>query len=219
VARPAGRPHPDTGPADWEAYAERAAALLARLHRLEPPLDVRRVLPEVHVESEIARLSALAAVCSDRGLVEALDELAHIEMEAYPLCVLHGDLQGGRLYVDARGVTSVVGWEHAALGDPRWDLARVGVALHQRGSPHLAEQCYRTYQAQSGLAPGEMTFWETLSAAQQWTTLAWLEGTGATKVGDALGEIREAAWRALTRLRYEQDLAAEVANEKGSQDG
>ncbi len=219
TARPSGRPQPAAGSADLEAYAERAASLLARLHRLDPPTDVRRVLPKVQVEGEIARLSSLARTCSDRGLVEALDELAQIEVEAYPLCVLHGDLEAGRLYVDARGVTAVVDWEHAALGDPRWDLARVGIVLRrQEAGPH-AERFYRAYEAQVGLAIGEMTTWETLAGVQQWTTLAWLEARGAAGAGDALHETRGSAWRALTRLRYEQDLATEVATEKGSQDG
>jgi hypothetical protein len=54
---------------------------------------------------------------------------------------------------------------------------------------------------------------------QQWTTLAWLESAATAGAGDALDEVRGSAWRALTRLRYEQNLAAQVASKKGSQDG
>ena len=202
TARPPGRSHPTTGPADLEAYVERAAGLLSRLHRLGPPAAVRRVLPEVQARGEIARLSSLARACGDDGPVEALDELAREEVEEYPPCVLHGDLQAGRVRIDARGVTAILDWENAALGDPRWDLARVGNELHRQEAHILAERFYSLYQEQSSLSTQGMTFWEALAGVQQWTLLAWLEETGAAAATEPLDEIRGSAWRALTRLRY-----------------
>ena len=202
TARPPGRSHPFTGPADLEAYVERAARLLSQLHRLVPPAAVRRLLPEVQARGEIARLSSLARACGDDGLVEALDELARQEMEEYPPCVLHGDLQVDRVRIDARGITAILDWEVAALGDPRWDLARVGVELHRQEAHLLAERFYSSYEEQSHLSTQGMTYWETLASVQQWTLLAWLEGTGAAATTEPLDEIRGSAWRALTHLRY-----------------
>jgi len=202
TARPPGRSHPFTGPADLEAYVERAARLLSQLHRLVPPAAVRRLLPEVQARGEIARLSSLARACMDDGLVEALDELARQEMEEYPPCVLHGDLQVDRVRIDARGITAILDWEVAALGDPRWDLARVGVELHRQEAHLLAERFYSSYEEQSHLSTQGMTYWEALASVQQWTTLAWLEGTGAAATTEPLDEIRGSAWRALTHLRY-----------------
>lgn len=202
TARPPGRSHPFTGPADLEAYVERAARLLSQLHRLVPPAAVRRLLPEVQARGEIARLSSLARACMDDGLVEALDELARQEMEEYPPCVLHGDLQVDRVRIDARGITAILDWEVAALGDPRWDLARVGVELYRQEAHLLAERFYSSYEEQSGLSTQGMTFWEALASVQQWALLAWLEGTGAAAATEPLDEIRGSAWRALTHLRY-----------------
>jgi aminoglycoside phosphotransferase (APT) family kinase protein len=207
MARPAGRGYRLEGPPDREAYAESATSLLARLHRLRPPDTIRRLLPEVHVQDEIARLSALATGGGDEGLVEALNDLATSlvgseEMEDLPPCVLHGDLQVDRVRADARGITAVLDWETAALGDPRWDLSQVGNELHRLEARDLVARVYRRYEEASGNALGRMSYWEALSAVQRWTVLAWLEGSGAAGPTGALDAARRSAWRALTRLRY-----------------
>ncbi len=229
MARAEGRRYALERPADREAYVEAVAAFLARLHRLTPPDAVRRVLPEARAQDEIVRLWSLARTCGDEGLTEVLAGLsrgkavsgevrsegaareeaatgdaAGKEMEEFPPCVLHGDLQAGRVRADARGLTAVLDWENAALGDPRWDLARVANELHEREAHDLVEQLYQRYEEESGLPAREMDYWEALSATQQWTLLVWLKESGSTVDDGALDAARGSAWRAWTRIRYER---------------
>jgi aminoglycoside phosphotransferase (APT) family kinase protein len=229
MARAEGRRYALERPADREAYVEAVAAFLARLHRLTPPDAVRRVLPEARAQDEIVRLWSLARTCGDEGLIEVLAGLsrgkavsgearsegaareeaatgdaAGKEMEEFPPCVLHGDLQAGRVRADARGLTAVLDWENAALGDPRWDLARVANELHEREAHDLVEQLYQRYEEESGLPAREMDYWEALSATQQWTLLVWLKESGSTVDDGALDAARGSAWRAWTRIRYER---------------
>jgi aminoglycoside phosphotransferase (APT) family kinase protein len=229
MARAEGRSYQLERPADLEAYVEAAAAFLAKLHHLTPPDAIRRVLPEGRAQDEVARLWSLASACGDEGLAEVLAGLAAgevaagepaageaatgeaatspvaaEEMEEFPPCVLHGDLQAGRMRADARGLTAVLDWENAALGDPRWDLARIANELHEREAYDLVEQFYRRYEEHSGLRVHGMSYWEALSAAQQWTLLAWLKENGGAVGDGALDAARGSAWRAWTRIRYER---------------
>jgi aminoglycoside phosphotransferase (APT) family kinase protein len=156
------------------------------------------------IAEEAATGELVAGEALAGGGQAAGEEIAGTEMEAFPPCVLHGDLQVGRVRADARGLTAVLDWENAALGDPRWDLARVANELYEHEAHDLAEQLYRRYEEQSGLPLRGMGFWEALSAAQQWTLLAWLKENGSTVNDGTLDAARGSTWRAWTRIRYER---------------
>ena len=198
-------------PASAEPCVRELASLLARLHQLAPPDSVRHVLPVVDVVEQLARLRDMASRCADDGLEEAVDGLLTIEAEVRPSCVLHGDPGFANVLCDARGITALLNWENSALGDPRWDVARVanGLQAHQTGE--RVEGFRAAYEDASGQPLPDMDFWEALAATRNWAMAAWMRTTGDDQPGspaadqallDPLSTWKECAWRALTRLRY-----------------
>ena len=202
----------EEGSAQTHARVEALARLLARLHRLVPPDGERQVLPTVSPEGEVERLRAIADQCADAGLIEVLDELSTRKVEARPLCVLHGSPCSSSVLCDAQGVTALLNWENSALGDPRWDVARAASALHNQQATDLADQFCTFYEKDSGQSMADRDFWEALVAAQSWALATWGRTNSdpqevAQSAGEALLEQQdswsERAWRAVTRLRYE----------------
>ena len=214
------------------AHVEALAVLLAQIHRLTPPEAVRQALPGVLPGRELARLRDLAFRCQVDGLLEATTALyaeLHAELHAEvraephaetdesmasevpPLCVLHGDPRLANVRCDAQGITALLGWENAALGDPRWDVARVVNDLRSQQADALAERFCAVYEDRSGRPLVDLGFWETLTATQSWALVEWVRQEVATDGGVALLSERafwqERAWRSLTRLRHAQSEA------------
>jgi aminoglycoside phosphotransferase len=195
-----------------EAHVEALAALLAQVHRLTAPQGVRHALPEAALEQELARLRDIAYRCQADPLIEATMELyAELnaeQTEVPPLCVLHGDPRFENVLCDARGVTALLGWENAALGDPRWDIARVVNDLRSHQADALVERFCAVYQDRGGQPPSNLTYWETLVAVQSWTLVEWVhEHVPHEDTKGILSERerwQERAWRALTGLRHER---------------
>ncbi|MBN1642916.1 MAG: aminoglycoside phosphotransferase family protein [Anaerolineae bacterium] len=195
--------------ADRRRYAEVAAGLLARLHSLSPPGGVRQVLPELSARQVLERAAALADACGADEVVQACGTLMAVEVEVLPLCVVHGDLDADRLRCDAQGITAVDSWENAALGDPRWDLARIALALRTQGADAQVEALYNAYPGQGGAPPEAMPYWEALSALYRWATVEWAERTEARVRLGPLDELRAAAWRALVRLEHDRSVTSQ----------
>jgi aminoglycoside phosphotransferase (APT) family kinase protein len=203
------------------AQVEGLAVLLARVHGLTPPEAVRRMLPAVSPGQELARLRELAFRCQVGALLEATTELhaqaragsdeqtdKPLASEVAPLCVLHGDPRLANVRCDAQGITALLGWENAALGDPRWDVARVVNDLRSQQADRLADRFCAVYEDQSGQPLDDLAFWETLTATQSWTLTEWVRKEATAGDGAALSAERERwqerAWRSLTRLRHAQ---------------
>ena len=198
-------------PASAEPCVRELASLLAKLHQLTPPDSVRQVLPAVTVVEQLGRLRDVAGRCADDGLDEAVDELFTKEAEVRPSCVLHGDPGFANVLCDARGITALLNWESSALGDPRWDVARVVNWLHTHQAGAWVEGFCAAYEDGSGQPLSDMDFWEALTATQSWGMAAWMRANADDQPGSQaatealLGELsawKECAWRALTRLRY-----------------
>ena len=206
-ARVAGQRPALGGAPDASAYAEALAGLLAQLHRLIPPNAVRKALPQVSAVGELDRLAALAQECNDGELIEAVSELCAREVEELTPCVLHGDPRVANVLCDARGVTALLAWENAALGDPRWDIARTTNDLRSHRAEAFVEPLCAAYRDGGDADLRGLTYWEALTAVQSWTLVEWVRGTVPPE--DAAGllsrrdTVRASAWRALTRLRYE----------------
>lgn len=121
-------PHKILGKAEF-ADAEtkltaQCARELARIHSLDPaalPAELRYLAPlEVVMEQERKYRGLKAAI----PIFEfALGWLRRNAPEPTEPTVLHGDFRMGNLMIDASGITAVLDWELAHLGDPAQDLA------------------------------------------------------------------------------------------------
>jgi aminoglycoside phosphotransferase (APT) family kinase protein len=192
---------------------------LVQLHQLVPPGPVREALPQIILSEELARIDEIARQSSEEGLIEAVEELLTCEIEVRPPCVLHGNPQLANLLYDARGLTALLDWENGALGDPRWDVARVLNGLGSDRENVLAGRFCRAYADRAGFALTELSTWRALAAVQQWAMASWAcENAVPVESADPgsshpacevlraqIGTWREQAWRALVHLRHERD--------------
>ncbi len=164
------------------ALPAQCAQALAAIHRLDTkPLDF---LPLRDAQSQINDLAQI-----HRGFGEALPvfELALAWLGAHhpkqhAARVVHGDFRTGNLLVDEQGLTGVLDWELAHLGDPLEDLGWLCVRSWRFGRDELAAggfaeraAFYREYEAASGIAVDAQVvrFWETLGTLKWGVICQW----------------------------------------------
>ena len=143
---------------------------LAAIHRLDPaPLD------------QITTIDDLLAL--QRGLYEAFDDphpvfdLAFRWLEerrppTRPARIVHGDFRMGNVLVKPEGLTAVLDWELAYLGDPAFDLGwlvarawRFGEA-GEVGGVGTRSELLEAYRANGGdaITLEELRWWEMLAS-------------------------------------------------------
>jgi hypothetical protein len=160
--------------------ADQAVALLARLHALDVHDQALKKIDLPHLDPAmiIERTLAVTKICGDQMLASALKRLRDLfaRIEPLPDVLAHGSLALADLLVDEAGkVIAWLGWQNAALADPRWDIAALSGDL--RGSyqmPALADAALRGYESQSGRVLESMPHWEALLAGLRWAESAWL---------------------------------------------
>ncbi len=210
MERPAGRSVGSSGDG-WRRLVapqiDAFASLLAQLHRQRPPESVRQMLPAIEIGAELSRIDATARQCLDVGLQEAVSMLrvwlGAQEREVLPPCVLCGEAILARAQIDARGVTLPC-WQDAALGDPRWDVARTinWLRAHQAGD--LAEEFFKAYLARADMDSPDA--WGALAGMQNWALADWLclrqpDHPHAAERSTWI----EITWRALTRIKADRE--------------
>jgi aminoglycoside phosphotransferase (APT) family kinase protein len=193
---------------DALGHIEALATLLAQLHRLAPLPSIRDVLPRVTLEREFVQLAQTARQCQDSKLLETVLALRAAEMEELPPCVLHSDLRFDNVLYDARGITAVLGWENAALGDPRWDVGRIVHELRSHRADELIEPFCAAYAEQNDIPWSNVAYWEALTATQSWALIEWLHDNAPQDAQELLSERedwRGRTWRAFARFRHTQE--------------
>ncbi|MBN1580064.1 MAG: phosphotransferase [Anaerolineae bacterium] len=188
-----------------EPYVADLARILAQVHRLVPPANVRDVLPQIERGRVLERLSDIADRYHDRELSEATMELdsAFQAKEEFPPCVLCGEAVFAAAQFDARGVTALPNWDNSALGDPRWDVVRATHWLRARQADALADRFLVVYQDRAGQTLTDMEAWSALVAAQSWAMTTWLRDRDPQHL--LLSERDtwiESTWRTLAQLRH-----------------
>jgi aminoglycoside phosphotransferase (APT) family kinase protein len=157
-----------------EELIEQIAAALAAVHRM--PADPA-------LAPEVADPLALLRTMHDRlGEPHPVFELAFRRLESSrpasgPPTLVHGDFRMGNLMVAAHGLTGVLDWELAHVGDPAEDLGWLCVPAWRFDRPDLPaaglgtrEQLLAAYERHAG---------RNLDAA----TLAWWELAGTLRWG------------------------------------
>ncbi|MER6809707.1 phosphotransferase family protein [Spirillospora sp. NPDC000708] len=148
--------------------------VLARLHTMEP-------VPGLPDDDPLAAIIAYyEAFDEPRPAVElALRWLRENRPAASGRrAVVHGDFRNGNLMIAPDGVTGVLDWELAHVGDPAEDLGWLCVKAWRFGSPHPAggfgsrEDLLAGYADAGGTppAPEELRWWEVYGTLR-WTIL------------------------------------------------
>ena len=108
--------------------------------------------------------------------------LRHLERNATPttaIVLCHNDFRTGNFMVDNHGITGVLDWEFAAMGDPHEDLGWLCAKCWRFGSPHEAggigsrETLYNAYESHAGRAVNDalVRLWE-IAATIRWAIIA-----------------------------------------------
>lgn len=161
-----------------EALPEQMAEQLARIHRLD--LDAHGIdFLKAPVDGLTPAQDAVTV------LYQVLDELgAHSPGYEFALCwaeqhapappeitFIHGDFRIGNLLVDKKGLTAVIDWEFAHIGDPFEEIGYLCMRDWRFGNDHLhaaglchRERFIRAYEAASGrtVDRAAVDWWEIL---------------------------------------------------------
>lgn len=146
---------------------------LARIHSI--PTDG---LPELPVSDGLSQLAKYEAIYRTFDLPRPVFELAISWLkdnapQPQPVVLVHGDFRLGNLMVAAEGLTSVLDWELAHIGDPREDIAwlcvnswRFGHADKRVGGFGDLPDLLDAYAEAGGarFSPRDIDWWEMLGS-------------------------------------------------------
>jgi aminoglycoside phosphotransferase (APT) family kinase protein len=174
--------------------AGQLGAILARIHAV----DLASLPPLVHREAA-DHIAGLRAALDGLGRPQPVFELALSWLDRRkpvpierPLLV-HGDYRTGNYLADETGVTAILDWEGAHLGDPVEDLGwlcvkswRFGAVDKPAGGFGSREALWAAYEKAGGarVEPARAHWWEVLGTVR-WGIIchqqAWRHLSGAVK--------------------------------------
>lgn len=174
--------------------ASQLGAILARIHATDPetlpPLASRQASDQI-----VGLRQALDLIAEPQPVFELaltwLDRRKPAPI-ARPVLV-HGDYRTGNYLADETGVTAILDWEGAHLGDPVEDLGwlcvkswRFGAVDKPAGGFGSREELWAAYERAGGgpVDPGRAHWWEVLGTAR-WGIIchnqAWRHLSGSVK--------------------------------------
>ncbi|WP_241432249.1 phosphotransferase family protein [Ilumatobacter nonamiensis] len=174
-----------------DEYAEARAVIpaqlgtaLAAVHRIEPVTGLESVDQIEHYTTVMDEL-----VESGAGGPQPMLELVRrwlIDHRPPPVdpVVVHGDFRLGNLIVDRNGLSAVIDWELAHLGDPMEDLGWLCVKAWRFGQPPPVgglgeyEQLFEAYEAAAGVRvdPDVVRWWEVMGT-WKWAVMCSLQAS------------------------------------------
>ena len=135
------------------AFSEDCSIALARIHAIDPS-TVTGLTGEDQLERYREALGELAQPHPTFEL--ALRWLAASRPPDVAASVVHGDFRLGNLLIDGNGLTAVIDWEVAHLGDPMEDLGWLCTKAWRFGGRHdvggigSKEELFDAYENESG---------------------------------------------------------------------
>lgn len=164
-------------------FAQRIAQIHAQItpqNPLIPPIFVSDVITLIrqHLEQQEDE-TALG------WLRNCADQLG--DVETLPAVLLHGNLHLDAIMMRNGAIRALTGWEHAAIGDPRWDIAQASLSLQQAGDRALANRFIARYTEQVDWSTTPIEVWEGLIALRNYALSGWLRSLDATGFQNIVG--------------------------------
>jgi len=157
-----------------EQYAEAMAEELAKLHTHVNP--EHPLLPRVDVRSLLRQLKTRTRSLEDeelercfKGCAIQLNEIAGLT----PV-VLHGQYDVDQVLISNGRIRTILNWENAAIGDPRWDLAHASLSLEREHDRSVSNRFLARYAQVSGIPAEDIAFWEGVIALRAFALSRWL---------------------------------------------
>lgn len=197
----------------YEAW-ERAACWLARMHATWTGRQAElRHLDCLHehdagfVQTQAAgartavaqRASAAALARLDRRLVDL--ETLTASVTALPRTLVHGDVSGHNVAVQAQGVIRPLDWEWAAIGGGAWDLVKLSAGWGRR-KPDLLAAYLDAFDAAAGAPIDRPAFTRSMAGYGAlkilWYLRWWVDGCDDPDTLSRMLTALESSWQHLS---------------------
>lgn len=193
-APPAGDPWLETVdnfPAQAKPLIPHLADLLARLHAIDHNGLNNEPLYQATVAGTLVRMLLWGREMANEELRQMIARLKPpvAQLQSWSPRLIHGEAHLGNITVHNGCITSLCNWEHAAIGDPRWDVMTAAHWIRQR-DPELAEQLINWYETLTGRVITDRPFWYALISVRLWAVKSWLAYAVKTQKVSS----RNAAW-------------------------
>ncbi|HDY83510.1 MAG TPA: phosphotransferase family protein [Halieaceae bacterium] len=162
-----------------------------------PPLATLSVDTQIQLFQQLAERSGM----EHPGYEWALCWLRENKPPEVPVTLVHGDFRLGNFVADENGLSGIVDWELAHLGDPMEDLAWLCLRSWRFSRPDLPvagltsrEALFKAYEKVSGATvdPGRVHFWEALGNIK-WGAICLMQSNRYHTSEDKSGAIENAA--------------------------
>ncbi len=147
---------------------------LAKVHfalRTPPPL-----IPTVEFHDVMKQLGSRVMGIAGDDLKRCFDRCLHDmeDIEPLPDVLLHGQFDLDHLLLKNGRIRTIMDWEFAAFGDPRWDLAHTCLSLQRGKERSLSNQFIARYSQITGIQVDHLILWEGMVALRNWALSTWL---------------------------------------------
>ena len=137
-------------------------------HPLIPTVDVHSVMKRIW-----NRVSNFASDELRKCYEQCLKDLKRVET---PLEVmLHGQFDLDHLLLQNGRIRTIIDWEHAVFGDPRWDVAHTSLSLQRGKERSFSNQFVSHYSQLAEMRIEDIGLWEGLTALKNWMLSVWLQ--------------------------------------------
>lgn len=148
---------------------------LARIHLVVEPKHP--LIPSVDVQSVIRNLWYRVKHLGNDELSLAFDVCLHrisVQDDVAPV-LLHGCFDLDHVLIQNEKLRTIIHWEHAAIGDPRWDVAYTALSLQNEGDRSLSNRFVAKYVQLTGNPLEDLNVWEGLVALRGFALCHWIQ--------------------------------------------
>ncbi|MBD3265403.1 phosphotransferase [bacterium] len=158
-----------------EKIVDSMAEEMVKLHHsIEPAISI---LEDVEIQPLFRLLWQRVSGLKDMGLERFFRACEKRIQGLEPLdpVLVHGSMDLRNVLIQNDYVRTVLNWEHAILGDPRWDVAYTKLAIQKETDRSLANRFVESYTNRAGMELHDLDIWEGLVALKMYALAQWLK--------------------------------------------
>ncbi len=170
--------HPNwhTANAPTPKLLSQLAELLARLHNLDhTPLN-DEPLYQATIAGSLVRMLLWSRDITDPDLKPMIRRLKATvaTIEPWQHRLIHGNPHLGNVQTHNGKIVTLLNWENAAIGDPRWDVMTAAHAIRESDTAQ-AEHFVNWYETFTGRTIDNRDFWYALISVRLWALKLWVK--------------------------------------------
>lgn len=182
------------------------AELLAHLHQIDPSPLNDEPLYQATIAGSLVRMLLWSREIADPDLKPMIRRLKATltTIEPWQHRLIHGDPHLGNVQTHNGKIVTLLNWENAAIGDPRWDVMTAAHAIRQSNLKQ-ADRFVNRYETFTGRTIDNRDFWYALISTRLWALKSWVKSAvDAKKVSAKM--VDWTADLAIVKKQAQQDL-------------